>query len=504
MKYKNPIISGFNPDPSICRVNDDYYLVTSSFEFFPGVPIYHSKNLINWQLIGYCLTEDSQLQLDKCAPSEGIYAPTLRYNNGTFFMTTTNVSGNGNFIVHTDDIAGKWSEPVWVKQGGIDPSLFFDDDGKVYFTSTGNDKDGKQCINMCEIDPYTGRMVTESRNISYGCGGKCPEGPHVYKIGGKYYLMLAEGGTEYGHMETIQRADSPYGPYKPCPHNPTVTHRNVDIENIYCTGHADITEDGKGNWWLVCLAIRNCGNAEENVYLHNLGRETFLAPVAWTDDGWPAVGNSGHLSLNMEGYIPTGKADKVNRDFNDDFSSDKLDLNYNFLRNPKRENYLLEKSSLILKGTDITLNDIDSPTWIGVRQKGFNTITTTTLSLLNGDENSRIGLTAIYNDSYHYEIYISSNKICMAIHIHDTFVITNSEEILSTDNITLKLVTNRKEYIFSYSLDDKEFKELGRAGTAGLCTEGTKTMTFTGTYIGMFAERGEGRFNDFNIEVLED
>lgn len=172
MRYKNPILSGFHPDPSICRVGDDFYLVTSTFEFFPGVPIYHSKNLINWELINYCLTTDSQLPLHHAKASGGIYAPTLRYHNGVFFMTTTNVSAKGNFIVHTRDIRRTWSEPAWVRQGGIDPSLFWDDDGKCYFLSTALDTDGRNSIFMSEIDPLTGELLSSAERISRGCGAR--------------------------------------------------------------------------------------------------------------------------------------------------------------------------------------------------------------------------------------------------------------------------------------------------------------------------------------------
>ena len=183
-KYKNPIISGYNPDPSICRVGDDFYLVNSTFEFYPGVPVYHSKNLVNWELINYCLRDKEQLYLDGVRPSGGIYAPMLCYHNGEFFMTTTNVSHKGHLIVHTSDIYGKWSKPVWIDQGGIDPTLLFDGED-VYFASTSRDKDDRDGIFMCKINPYTGEKLSESVCISHGCGGICPEGPHIYKLNGK-------------------------------------------------------------------------------------------------------------------------------------------------------------------------------------------------------------------------------------------------------------------------------------------------------------------------------
>ena len=232
-----------------------------------------------------------------------------------------------------------WSKPAWVDQGGIDPSLLFDGD-KVYFVSTTSDEQGAG-IFLCEVNPFTGEKLTESVCINRGCGGRYPEGPHLYKWFGKYYLMLAEGGTEYGHMETMQRADSPYGPYEPCPHNPILSHKEDMREEIYCTGHADIMEDHNGNWWLVCLAVRTCSDENRRVLLHNLGRETFLTPVVWTEAGWPVVGNHGLISTVMDGPLPGGEVQPVNRNFHDNFSDGKFKLQYNFLRNPEMKNYKL-------------------------------------------------------------------------------------------------------------------------------------------------------------------
>ena len=190
--YQNPIIPGFHPDPSVCRVGEDYYLVNSSFCYFPGVPLFHSKDLVNWEQIGNCLTRESQVKLTNAGTWGGIYAPTIRYNEGVFYMITTNVSDKGNFLVHTTDPRGEWSEPVWIKQGGIDPSLYFED-GKCYLVS--NPDVG---IYLCEINPMTGEQLSESKRIWNGTGGRHPEGPHIYKKDGWYYLLISEGGTEYG------------------------------------------------------------------------------------------------------------------------------------------------------------------------------------------------------------------------------------------------------------------------------------------------------------------
>ena len=508
MEYRNPILTGFNPDPSICRVGEDYYIVTSSFEYFPGVPIYHSKNLINWMLIGYCLTKESQSNLQQTRASGGIFAPTLYYHAGIFYMTTTNVD-KGNFIVYTEEINGEWSDPVWVDQRGIDPSLLFDEDGTVYFLSADMDG-GESLILLAQINPLTGERLTESNIINRGCGGRYPEAPHLYQWFGQYYLMLAEGGTEYGHMETMQRADNPYGPYEQCPGNPILTHRNDMRDEIYCTGHADIVQDHQDNWWLVCLGVRPCGGKNSRLMLHHLGRETFLSPLKWDKEGWPIVGEGGKISLEMSGDIPGEAAGSINSDFEDDFSVASPSLYYNYLRNPVMKNYERDtlRKELQLTGTEITLNDGENPTWIEIRQKGFETINTVTAGLLVSNEQTRIGLTAFYNEAYHYEIYLTSeggrNKICFAKHIHDLFAETERVELpKENQEVELQIRSDAIEYIFSYRLCGREFIELGRGLAIGLATEGTKTMTFTGTYIALFAENGKGFFRDLSMKVLD-
>ena len=283
--YRNPVIPGFHPDPSVVRVGDDFYLVTSSFEFFPGVPIFTSRDLVHWRQLGHVLTRESQLPLQKARPSGGIYAPTLRYHDGTFYMITTNVDGGGNFLVTAKDPAGPWSEPVWLPDfGGIDPSLFFDDDGTVYLTGQGSGSPGQpRGIYQTTLDVKTGKLLGPLRLVWDRTGTRYPEGPHLYKIRGRYYLMIAEGGTEYGHMVTIARSDSPWGPFEACPRNPILTHRQTENDMpVQGTGHADLVEAADGSWWMVFLAFRPVSG-----YWHHLGRETFLAPVTWDADGWP-------------------------------------------------------------------------------------------------------------------------------------------------------------------------------------------------------------------------
>jgi alpha-N-arabinofuranosidase len=207
MKYFNPVIRGCFPDPSICYADGYYYLVCSSFQYFPGIPLFRSVDLVEWEQIGHCLTRKSQLNLNRANSSEGLFAPTIRYNEGRFYMVVTNQSGGGNFYVYTDDIMGEWSDPIFINRPGIDPSLLFDDD-KVYFMSNGVDDYGKYGISLCEVNIETGEILTTSRCISQGSGGRFVEAPHLYHIREYYYLLLAEGGTEFGHMATIFRSKS--------------------------------------------------------------------------------------------------------------------------------------------------------------------------------------------------------------------------------------------------------------------------------------------------------
>jgi len=255
VSYQNPVLPGFYPDPSICKVNDDYYMVNSSFGYFPGVPIFHSTNLVNWEQIGYVLDREEQLPLAKAQTTLGIFAPTIHYHNGLFYMITTNSTDKGNFYVTAKNPAGPWSNPIWIATPGIDPSLFFDDNGKVYVTSAQNWGAVKNRIVMSEIDITTGKLLSEPVTIWKGTGGKYPEGPHLYKKDGFYYLMIAEGGTEYGHKVTIARSKNIWGTYESNPANPILTHANSNEENnpIQGTGHADLVQTTDGSWFMVAL-----------------------------------------------------------------------------------------------------------------------------------------------------------------------------------------------------------------------------------------------------------
>jgi len=506
MQYKNPIIPGYSPDPSICRVGEDFYLVNSTFEFFPGVPIYHSKNLVNWELINYCLSRPSQLYLKGCRNSGGIYAPTIRYWDGIFYMITTNVTDKGNFVVHTKDIYGEWSEPAWIDQGGIDPSLFWDEDGTCYYCSTGI-LDGVRGLVAFVINPLTGEILSKKHLISEGCGGQCTEGPHIYKRNGWYYLMAAEGGTEYGHRETIQRSKNIFGPYEAFSKNPILTHMEYKKSEIQATGHADLVEDQNGNTWAVFLGIRKFGHP----LLHNLGRETFLAPVSWDEEGWPMIGNHGRVELKMEAPLPK-EVQPVDHSRWFDFGVSPFGKELFYTRNPVEENYQLDTKNkeLILTGTEVTINEPGtSPTMISFRQPDFNAVVTV---FIKADlcEAKRCGVSAYYNNDYHYDIYLGIENgqtyVGFYKHIHD-FGMEIKRIVLSDAGIIgFQIQANREGYRFFYKTEtEEEYTELGFGHIAGLCTEGTMNMTFTGTLFSLFSENGKGVFvRGIQMKVMEE
>lgn len=308
----NPVVRGVAPDPSICRVGDDFYLATSTMHFWPGIPIRHSRDLVNWRLVGHAVTRASQYRRDGRPGDLMLYAPTLRHIGGRFWLACTNVAqGQGNFLLSADDAAGEWSDAVWVDDAGFDPSLAVDDQGRWLYTrrTLRPDVDGFGPIVQAVIDPVTGVTSGAPVAITPGRSGYCSndiEGPHLFKRGQWWYLCSAEGGTWAGHMQTVSRSRDPWGPFVGAPGNPVLTHRHRTGHPIQSVGHADLVDDTDGNWWAVCLGTRR----EPFCHRHQLGRETFLAPVEWVDD-WPVIGNGGTIELAMplDRSLPGGDHD---------------------------------------------------------------------------------------------------------------------------------------------------------------------------------------------------
>lgn len=394
MKYTNPVVKGFYPDPSVCKANGKYYMVCSSFQYFPGVPLFESSDLVNWTQIGHVLTRKNQVMLEGIASSGGVFAPTIRFLDGRFYMVTTNNTTHENFYVFTDDIYGEWSDPILVDQGGIDPSLYFED-GHTYFISNGNDADGIPGVIQCEIDLTTGKKLTQSRTIWQGSGGRFLESPHMYRIHGAYYLMAAEGGTEYGHMITCARADSVWGPFASNPHNPVLTNRNKAPYIIQGIGHGDLVQDAYDNWHILSLGFR-----QQHIWMayHNLGREVFLTPVHFEEDGWFYAGTDGTTDESYE-----IKGDFVQKTKNEyTFANTNPTINWCYLRHPEPANYEFSKEEYVLHGCEFTLDDTASPTFFGLRQRDFVMEFSAEVTIDGGEA----GLTVYMCENEHYDIAV--------------------------------------------------------------------------------------------------
>jgi xylan 1,4-beta-xylosidase len=486
--FRNPIITGMNPDPSICRVGDDYYIVTSTFEYFPGLPVYQSKDLVHWKLIGYALSRPDSNPLMGADASGGQYAATIRHHDGVFYVTGTNYGGRGTqgvFYVTATDPAGPWSRPHWLGYWYVDPSLLFVDD-TVYYLSPDN----KGSFLLGILDLETDKMNEPLKKIAAGLGGSSPEGPHLYKVNDYYYLMSAEGGTGYEHREVIQRSRSPWGPYEASPNNPVVSHWKDPENPFHAIGHADLVETPDG-WWLVCLGIRPKGGR-----YHHLGRETFLAPVTWSQDGWPKVGTDG---IVKEEYPVPKLPEHVweKEPVRDDFDNSRLNLPWNFLRNPHAEDWSLtaKPGYLRLNGSKISFREKDSPAFICRRQTAFKIVASTKLDFTPVDSNEEAGLVIRGNDKNHYDFVITRHNAKRAVlfraYLKDNVGKAEYKEIPDGD-IILRISATELEYKFWVQKEGKPAELIAMAPTKDLSTE--VIGGFTGVFIGMYAS-GNGTAN---------
>lgn len=478
-RFQNPVLPGFYPDPSICRVGRDFYLVTSSFEFFPGVPLFHSRDLVNWRQIGHCLTRPEQLPLAGVNASGGVWAPTIRHHDGVFYLTTTNVSAGGNFIVTAPHPEGPWSDPIRVAQPGIDPSLFFDDDGSVLYTTS------HEGAFQSRIDIKTGALLTEPKVIWPGTGGQYPEGPHLYKRDGWYYLLLSEGGTEYGHMITMARSRSAWGPFEPCPRNPLFTHRSYRSP-IQGLGHADLVETADGEWFAVALGFRPNGYPP----CYHLGRETFMTPVTWADDGFPVFADQGRLAL--EGQISLPLEPRSVAGPREEFDAGVLGPHWNYLRNPELERYSLTErpGHLRLRGARAGLDDTASPTWVGQRQCHFAVRASTRLAFRPTAENEEAGLVVRMNEHHHYEMFVTLRAGVPSVVLRRRIGSLRAEVACrplpaQSESCVLSIEAERSRYVFSFGPSEGELERLGEGETRYLSTE--VAGGFTGVFFALYA-----------------
>ena len=478
-QLRNPVIPGYHPDPSVCRVGDDFYLVNSSFHYFPGVPVYHSKDLVNWELIGNALDRESQLPLKGANSLLGIYAPTIRYHDGTYYMITTNVGNGGNFMVTAKDPHGPWSEPLWLEQQGIDPSLWFED-GKCYMVSNPDNT-----IMLCEIDIKTGKQLTPSKALWRGTGGRYPEGPHIYKKDGWYYLLISEGGTELAHKLTVARSRKIYGPYTSNPGNPILTNCNMlgQSMQIQGTGHGDFVQAKDGSWWVTFLAYRNFGGS-----YHHLGRETFLAPVEWKKGLWPVVNNNHSIDTLMQvRTLPEVKMPKLPTKY---VFNKPLGPEWLYIQNPDSACYHMNYNKLRLYASVSSLTQNNRPTFVGRRQEGANLLMESHIDFRESYSGDEAGLTVYQINDGHAEICLEGNRekmlVCFKATLKDLSGTFAKAEIDGYE-AWLRVRSDGNQYFYEYSTDGNKFRTLFKISCTLLSTE--TVGGFTGVVAGMYCTK---------------
>lgn len=508
-EYLNPILAGFRPDPSIARAGEnDYYVVTSSFAYFPGLPIFHSTDLVHWEQIGHAIHRPSQLDYSGLDVSEGIFAPTIRHHDGTFYVITTHTGGGGNFLITAENPSGPWSDPIWLPFDGIDPSLYFADDGRIFITNNGPppgepEYDGHRALWIQEYDPEAQEMVGP-REVLVDKGvdpSEEPiwiEAPHIFKKNGMYYLIAAEGGTGPQHSEVVLRSDSVRGPYEPYEDNPILTQRHLSPDRprpVNTAGHADFTRTPGGEWWAVFLATRPYENG-----FFNTGRETFLLPVGWTDDGWPVilerdetvpyVHDKPDLPQSEPPTIPT----TGNFTVRTDFEGDSLASYWNFLRAPQDTWHKLENNSLRIEPQSASIRGSGQPSFVGRRQQHAHATATTALRFTPEDDGEKAGLTAFQNTDHYYFLAVTETDGSPTIQLEkaaggETEIIASEElEHASDAPLYLRIEARGDEYDFSYSHDADAWIDL-ETGADGTILSTEVAGGFVGTYFGLYAHR---------------
>jgi len=514
---KNPILSGFYPDPSICAVNDDFYLVNSSFAYFPGLPIMHSKDLAHWEQIGNVLDRHSQLPLEGAEISQGLFAPTIRYNDGLFYVICTNVSHGGNFVVTAENPEGPWSEPHYIEGAdGIDPSLFFDDDGKCYYCGTHDDVNGPKfwgdnTIYIQEFDYKNFKLVGERCEAWKGALRDCawPEGPHIYHIGDYYYIIHAEGGTGPEHAICCARSKNIFGPYEGDKKNPIFTHRFLGkMYPVQYVGHGDLVQNINGDYYMVMLAVRPTKG------FTTMGRETFLARVIF-EDGWPLINPglgrlSDELNIKLDEFkpeCPETSLPNVTKRYNfKEMTS--FGPEFMTLRAPFTDEAKLTDNGLLLKcGTD-NLSERKTPSYLCIRQDSKLFEARCVLYTDNLMMGTRAGLCLMQSSDYHLRFEVSDcrGRVVLVKKGEPELL---CEDMLNESPATLIMkVAGTK--VSLYSLNDKGLQPFVRdLDISALSTE--VAGGFVGCTVGIFATDGQddreepvyARFRSFSYERLE-
>jgi len=502
-QYSNPILQGFYPDPSIVRVGRDYYLVNSTFIWFPGIPVFHSRDLVNWTQIGNAIDRSSQLNFAKLNTWQGVYAPDISFHAGTFYIINTCVPCGGNFVITAKNPAGPWSEPTWLPIDGIDTSLFFDEDGSAWIINNGPPEEkpryeGHRAIWLQQFDTKQMKLIGP-RKVLIDSGVHPEEnpiwieGPHIFRKDGAYYLIAAEGGTAEGHSEVVFRSDKVTGPYVPFADNPILTQRDLKGSPITSTGHASFVKTPSGDWWSVFLGVRPYDDQN-----FNTGRETFLMPVRW-EQGWPRITDHGarvpwvarrpNLPAGPRAPVPTSGSFTIR----DEFNGSKLPPYWMMMRNPVGKWWRLAGGALHLDARGTALGDMGNPSLWARRQQHLNATVTTRVRFSPPSDAAEAGLVAMQNDEYFYYLAVGRDHGKRVVRLRrraggpDAMagaILASSP--IPNGPIELRINARGAAYEFGWSADGKSWHLLARNADGTLLST-KKSGGFVGAVFALYA-----------------
>ena len=519
--YLNPILAGFYPDPSIVQVGGDYYLVNSTFSYFPGIPIFHSRDLVHWTQIGNVIDRPSQLDFKNLRMSRGVFAPSIAYYDGTFYVLNTCVDCGGNFVVTATDPAGPWSDPVWLPEmGGIDPSLYFDTDGRAYIIN--NDApigeplyDGHRALWVQEFD-YKDLKLIGPRKLVVNGGVDITqkpvwiEGPHFFRREGQLYLIAAEGGTAINHSEVVFKADSVFGPMTPYAKNPILTQRHLDPDRahpITSVGHAAFVQDAEGGWWATFLGVRPY---EGDFY--NTGRETYLMPVRWTEDGWPVMTQGDELVpyVGKKPALPAQPAPPAptsgNFSLREEFDGDALAPYWLFVRQPQGPPWHdLKEGRLEIAARGQSLGSYGRPSFIARRQQHLHASASVSMRYRPTQAGDMAGIAAFQNDDYYYFLGLALGedggvevevRKCAGPDDEQGVVIASVPYEGAADApVFLRIEARGGVYDFSYATQAGDWTSL-LEGADGKILSTRTAGGFIGAVFGMYAYRADATLEE--------
>lgn len=493
--YHNPVRTGFFPDPSVVRVGEDYYMVNSSFIFFPCIPISHSRDLVHWEIIGHAITNPEWAMLDELEGGRGYWAPDISYYRGKFYICATyrlNDTGTvyrKQMVVSAEKPEGPYSKPVFLDEDGIDPSLFADEDGRRYMLLNRGAR-------IFEVNEDATEQIGEATLLYYGDYKRAPEGPHLLKKDGYYYLFEAEGGTGAGHRITVSRARNLFGVYEPCPYNPIMRQQDEDAPLQRC-GHGKPVQTAAGDWYMIYL----CGRRLAGKY-SILGRETALDPITWTADGWPIVnGLKGPSALQKRPVVPaceTWDCDTDRAGKNDGFGTgDTLSPEWMTPRPPTPDGITVRDGMLLLQGSREPLDRVSARNILLRRQTAFSFDAETCLKNPELDEGQEAGLICYYDENTWVSCGLKKEKGSLTVQVHEHIgerdVIHDGGNIPG-DFVTIcfRVETRGLCRTFFCKVDDSGEKRIaGLPEVYYLCDEGyPKGKRFTGALTGVFAYAG--------------